>query len=124
MIILSHPTGNQFVRSILNELNNQKLLSKFHTSIAVYPDTFLELLSNINSLGEIKRRQFNPALKDYTTMHWFREFGRLFLSKSGMNLFNKHEVGFFSVDAVFREIDKKASKDVVAKKKHKSSICL
>ena len=120
MIILSHPTGNQFVRSILNELNNQKLLSKFHTSIAVYPDTFLEVLSNINSLGEIKRRQFNPALKDYTTMHWFREFGRLFLSKSGMNLFNKHEVGFFSVDAVFREIDKKASKDVVAKKNIKA----
>lgn len=120
MIILSHPTGNQFVRSILTELNNQKLLSKFHTSIAVYPDTFLEVLSNLKSLGEIKRRQFNPVLKDFTTMHLSREFGRLFLSKSGINLFNKHEVGFFSVDAVFQEIDKKASKDITVKKNIKA----
>ena len=120
MIIFSHPIGNQNVRSILNELNNQKLITKFHTSIAVYPETFLDQLSKINLLGEIKRRQFNPDLKEFTKMHWFRELSRLFLSKSGLNFLNKHETGFFSVDAVFRHIDFMASKDIVAKKNIKA----
>jgi glycosyltransferase involved in cell wall biosynthesis len=120
VIILSHPTGNQFVRSILIELNNQKVLSKFHTSIAVYPDTFLEELSKIKLLGEIKRREFHPDLKEFTSMHFFKEFGRLFLSKFGINFLNQHEVGFFSIDAVYRHIDRKASKDVSAKKNIKA----
>jgi glycosyltransferase involved in cell wall biosynthesis len=62
MIVLSHPTGNQNSRAVLRGLADAQLLHSFHTSIAVFPDSFWGKLGG--QLGTtVRRRSYDDALK-------------------------------------------------------------
>lgn len=111
-IIISHPTGNANVRAALKGLYENKLLSVFYTSIASFPNSFLDKLSKIAPFSEIGRRQFDPLLKPYTKMIMFKELGRLATSKLSLKILNNQEKGYFSIDSVYKFLDKKVSKDL------------
>lgn len=116
-ILISHPTGNANVRAVLKGFYENKILSVFYTSIACFPNSFLDKLSKIPKFSEIKRRQFEPILKPYTKMFMFKELGRLVASKIGLSIVTSHERGYFSIYSVYQYIDFKVSK---ALKKHKN----
>lgn len=108
-VLISHPTSNEFNRSAAYGLLEAGLLSEFHTAIALFPDTMLDRISNIGPLSEIKRRSFNTSLRPLTHTWPWLEIGRQLASKAGLSKLVKHETGAFSVDAVYRSLDKKVA---------------
>jgi glycosyltransferase involved in cell wall biosynthesis len=108
LILLSHPTGNAFVRAILTGLLEANELDSFHTTInferrhPFYPQAFNNILS---------RRQF-PVPSDKVVATPARELVRLLAAKFGFGLITRHEVGWASLDAVYRELDQSVSKSL------------
>ncbi len=113
-ISVIHPMGNQNNRAILNGLLEAEMLHSFYTSIAYFPDSrFYNLISfNSNISSEFSRREFQKDLKQYTSSYPFKEFLRLMSLKMRLNNLIKHEKGVFSVDNVYKYIDKKRSKSI------------
>ncbi|SFZ94028.1 Glycosyltransferase involved in cell wall bisynthesis [Flaviramulus basaltis] len=108
-VLINHPTSNQNNRAVLKGLLNEGMVYRFITSIAIFPGSFINKLSNINSLKEISRRSFNPELKTLTKTFPIKEIFRLFSGKMGLSTLIKHETGIFSVDAVYYNLDKKVA---------------
>lgn len=104
-ILLSHPTGNEFVRAVALKLLSQKQLAAFFTTIAVFPNTLPAKMAK-GSLSELKRRTYAPELKPYTHTHPFYELGRMLNAKMKWSFLSRHEKGIFSVDNVYRNLDK------------------
>ena len=116
-IILSHPTGNANVRAAALGLVNENMLTAFHTSIASFPGNIFDNLSKINFLSEFKRRAFDPLLQPVTHMHPLFESCRIISGKVGLQNLIRHETGFFSIDAVYNQLDRKVSKKIICLKK-------
>lgn len=112
----SHPTGNANVRAALQGLFNAGILSEFHTAIAAFPGDLLYDMGGLGPLSELRRRTFDPQLKAITKQWPWIEAGRLLASKAGLKKLVTHETGFFSVDAVYRSIDRRCSSRLAAKK--------
>lgn len=108
-VLVSHPTSNQNNRAAVKGLFNANLLSGFHTTIASFSGDFLDKLANLKPLKELSRRQFDIELKDLTHSYPATEIGRLLSSKSGMKSLMAHETGMFSIDAVYKNLDKKVA---------------
>ena len=109
MVIFSHPTGNANARAAAYGLAKAGILKEFYTSIASFEGDFLDRLSDIPSLSEIKRRKFHQDLKAITSTWPWMELGRLLSAKAGLSSLTAHETGLFSVDHVYQSIDKRAS---------------
>jgi len=108
-IVLSHPTGNQNVRALMAALSKSGALSEFHTSVAVTPaQRWLKLLPG-NVRDELLRRSF-PIHYDQIHTHPGLEMARLILPKVGLKSVVKHEVGWASIDAVYKDIDRAVAK--------------
>jgi len=111
-LILSHPTGNNFSRAIANKFVQEDMLYAFYTSIASFPGDYLNKLQTIPFLSEIQRRNFELSLRPYThTLPWF-EIGRIISQKFGLSNFTRNEYGMFSVDAVYKNLDKKVAAEL------------
>lgn len=108
-ILLSHPTGNANVRSVLKGLVNANILDSFYTSLACYPNSMLESLSKLSMFSELQRRKFDPSIEPYTHTYPIKEIGRILSSKFGIKGLTKHEKGFFSIDAVYEYASRKAA---------------
>ena len=106
-IIVSHPNSNQFNRWALDGLMDKDMLHEFNTSVASFPGTFLDKLSNVKSFSEIKRRSFVSRLQPFTKCSPWLETGRIVSNKFGFQSLTKHETGIFSVDSVYKDIDTK-----------------
>ena len=115
-ILLSHPTGNANVRSVLKGLVNAGMLESFYTSLACYPNSILDSLSRLSVFSELQRRKFDPALEPYTYIHSLKEVGRVLSSKFGIKSLIRHETGFFSIDAVYEYAGRKAAISLSKKK--------
>ncbi|GAB4016655.1 hypothetical protein GCM10028808_45790 [Spirosoma migulaei] len=105
-IIISHPTGNSNARAACQGLLEADILAEFHTTLASFPKNFLGRISDLRYFQEIKRRQFSPLLEPYTHMHPWREVGRLIASRGKFSRLIEHEVGPFSIDAVYQSCDR------------------
>ncbi|MHA4894182.1 glycosyltransferase family 4 protein [Pedobacter sp. PWIIR3] len=104
-IILSHPTGNSFVRSAAVELLNAGLLDSFYTTVATFPNNIYDKIGNLKGLGDFKRRAYDVCLRPYThTLPWF-ELGRMCSTKLNLSKLIEQESGYFSVDSVYRTLD-------------------
>ncbi len=108
-IVVSHPTGNQFVRALINELSEKGMLEEFHTSLAVNPDASWLKLMPVSIRQECLRRSY-PVAGNLVHTHPLLELARLILPRFGLQRFTQHEVGKASVDAVYRKIDKDVAK--------------
>ena len=106
-VILSHPTANANVRALANGLTNANMLYEFYTCIATFPNDILDKLSKYGPLSELRRRQFEKELEPFTHTWPWHELARHISMKMGLTKFIKHEKGIFSIDAVFRNLDKK-----------------
>lgn len=114
MILLSHPTGNTFVRALLVALEQADILDSFHTSIAVEKsDWYIDILPQPFQ-KELLRRTYSVPVSKVST-YPLREFVRLAASKLGARFLTTHESGWASVDAVYRDLDRQVAKDLVRK---------
>jgi glycosyltransferase involved in cell wall biosynthesis len=112
MVILSHPTGNNNVREAAVALAESDQLQEFHTCIAACGNNVFQKLGFISGLSEIKRRSCAGALSSYLRLHPWREICRLAVGRLGFDFLTNHESGFFSIDAIYRAIDKSVAKSV------------
>ncbi|MDQ6755973.1 MAG: glycosyltransferase family 4 protein [Bacteroidota bacterium] len=85
----------------------ENILLEFHTTIASFPGDILDRLGSIGPLSEIRRRRFDTSLKALTHTSPFLEAGRMISAKAGLKKFIQHEKGIFSVDAVYKNLDRK-----------------
>src|ERR1700759_2893566 len=108
-VILSHPMGNANVRAAADGLLEANLLYEFYTSVASFPGTLLDRLGGFAPFSEIRRRRFNSNLEPLTRVYPLREMGRILSTKAGMSGLVRHETGYFSLDSVYMNLDKKVA---------------
>jgi glycosyltransferase involved in cell wall biosynthesis len=105
-LILSHPTGNANVRAAAKGLKNSDQLLKFFTTIAAYPGSTTYRMGGISMFSEIRRRGFDESLKAITETRPLTEAIRLLALKAKFSGLVKNETGRFSIDSVYRDLDK------------------
>jgi starch synthase len=107
MILLSHPIGNEFVREALAAFDSADILTEFWTAISWNPKSPVNraLPRPIREL--FGRRSFPESIRSRTRTLPAREAVRLLAGAAGFS--SRHETGAFSIDAVFRELDKKVA---------------
>ncbi|WP_405410827.1 glycosyltransferase family 4 protein [Maribacter sp. Asnod1-A12] len=106
-VTITHPTSNQLNRPVVQGLYELDMLYQFHTSVAAFPGGFLDKMSSIDQLSDIKRRNFPKHLEPYTHTQPLKEIGRMMATKLGIDNLVRHETGIFSIDALYHQFDKK-----------------
>ena len=105
MLILSHPIGNANVRQAVRALNEVGLLAEFWTSLAWHPEHPLAKMLPRSLSRELRRRTFTHVHRDKVHCYPWLEAGRLLANRFHLAGLTRHEVGLFSVDAVYRGLD-------------------
>ena len=111
-ILLSHPTGNAFLRVLGESLKDSGMLYAFYTTVACFPGTILYNLSKYKPMLEIRRRSFDESLRSYTRSWPWLEAGRLLAGKFKWYTLTTHEKGMLSVDAIYRNLDRRVARDL------------
>ena len=106
-VVLAHPSGNEFVRAVLQGLEMAGILDSFYTSVACFPGTILDRIANIPAFSEFKKRSFASNLQQKTRTLPVRELGRIAAPKVGLTSLIRRETGVFSLDAVYRALDRR-----------------
>lgn len=109
-ILIVHPTGNEFFRAAVNGFYKAGCLHSIYTSVASFPNTLLYGLGSFKIFTDIRRRTLNEKLKCITHVHPWKETARLLAIKTGNKSLAQHETGVFSVDAVYKSLDKHVAK--------------
>jgi alpha-maltose-1-phosphate synthase len=107
VILLSHPTANEFVRHALEAFDRAEMLSEFWTAICWNPKSPINRVLPKSVAELFARRSFSESIRSRTHTVPFREVARLFAGAAGIE--SKHETGALSIDAVFRELDRKVA---------------
>ncbi|WP_234736947.1 glycosyltransferase family 4 protein [Tellurirhabdus bombi] len=105
-LILSHPTGNANLKATAKGLVEADMLYEFYTSMASFSGSIIHYLGHLGPLKELNRREFDPRLQPYTKTWPWREMGRQISSKLKWQSLVEHEKGIFSIDEVYKSIDK------------------
>jgi starch synthase len=106
MLIFTHPTGNANVRHAALGLFRAGLLDEFWTCLNFHPPALLERLLPGRVVGQLRRRAYPSELATAIHSRPFHEVVRLFAPKLGLSGLVTHETGRFSVDAVYRALDR------------------
>lgn len=107
MILLAHPVGNQFVREALVAFDHAGMLSEFWTAISWNPKSAVNRALPQSLRDLLGRRSFPDSVRSRTHTLPVREVVRLLAGAAGVP--SRHETGLFSIDAVFRELDRKVA---------------
>jgi glycosyltransferase involved in cell wall biosynthesis len=102
MVLLTHPFGNANVRAALEAFQRNDLLARFVTTIAWSNKAHPDLSSKVR--GALRRNYDLPA--DKIDIHPLRESVRLVAARLGLKKIIEHEVGWASVDQVWRNLDR------------------
>jgi len=106
MFLLSHPTGNTYVRNDLRALNDTGLLWRYVTALGFSSESaILGLPMPVALRNELSRRVYDLP-KDLVIEHPCREIMRLAAGRLGLESLARHETGWASVDAVFHDLDR------------------
>jgi len=119
-IVLSHPTGNQFVRALLVELHHRGLLERFYTTIVTNPASMWLDLLPATIKQELLRRSY-AVPKHMIQTRPIKELSRNLMPKLGFKKIAKHETGWASVDAVYNDLDNKVA-DALPQLKSKKGV--
>ncbi|MGI4803851.1 MAG: glycosyltransferase family 4 protein [Janthinobacterium lividum] len=111
-VVIAHPTGNAFFRAAADGFYQANMLSGLRTTVATFPGNIFDKLSAFGSFNEFNRRRYNPELKHLTKAWPLHELGRIASSKAGFKNLIKQETGIFSVDGVYRDLDKKVAAEL------------
>lgn len=109
MILLSHPTGNEFVREAVRALNEAGLLSEFWTSLSWDQESLINRIVPRSVSRELGRRTFPHVRREQLHCYPWIELGRLAARQLHLSSLQRHEVGKFSVDAAYRTLDSKVA---------------
>lgn len=104
MIAVSHPTGNAFVRALLAALEERRLDVRFFTTLNAPTKNVLHLLP-VRLREQIARRAF-PLPRSKIVTRPVREAVRLLANAADAHLLTRHECGWASIDAVYRDLDR------------------
>tara|TARA_B100002019_G_scaffold280943_1_gene284450 strand:- start:347 stop:1555 length:1209 start_codon:yes stop_codon:yes gene_type:complete len=96
--LVSHPTGNTFVKALLEELHQRNLLAYFATTIG-FGENFCEIFSIL------KKRRFYNIPDDKIKRFWYPELMRL-LQKGGQE--KKRRL----VDQIYTKLDRNTSQEI------------
>ena len=107
-ILVLHPTGNRNVRAIVTALFQAGMLTEFNTALSVNRSApWLKILP-VAIRNDMLRRSFDlPRDKIHTNP--LLEIARILLPKMKLDCMVRHEHGWASVDAVYKNLDKSAS---------------
>jgi len=114
-VLISHPTGNSFFRAAAEGLASADMLAGFGTTVATFPGNTFDKLSAMGPFAEFSRRRYHPILQPYAQTWPLHEIGRIVASKAGLKSLIKHETGIFSVDSVYRNLDKHMARSLKGK---------
>ena len=106
MVLLSHPTGNSFVRSAVAALEQVGLLAEFWTCFAWDKNSPWSGFLPVGVRNELQRRSFHLEEPKRLRTRPGRELARLVSNKLGWQKMTRHESGVFSIDAVYRALDR------------------
>ena len=109
MIVVVHPTGNRNVRAILTGLFRAGLLSEFATTLAFHRSSVWLRYLPAGSRGELLRRAYDIPVEFVHTRPW-REVVRLAAGRGRLSGLARHETGWASMDAVYRDLDEHAAR--------------
>jgi glycosyltransferase involved in cell wall biosynthesis len=114
MLLQAHPTGNAFVHNLAEGLAADSLLAEFWTCLD-YPaqDRWLRVLPD-SWLAEARRRQLPSAVKPFAHLQMNREIVRLLGHRAGLGSFMSHETSPWSVDGVYRALDRRVARRIRA----------
>jgi alpha-maltose-1-phosphate synthase len=104
VILFSHPIGNENVREALLAFDRAGMLSEFWTTISWNPKSPVNRVLPPSLRELFSRRSFPESVRPRTHTAPLREALRLFAGGAGFS--SRHETGAFSIDAVFRALDK------------------
>lgn len=107
MILLSHPTGNEFVRHALTAFDHAGMLGEFWTTLNWNSKSAINHALPRRLCEILQRRSFPNSIRSRTRTVPEREMIRLLAGTIGLS--SKHETGAFSIDAVLRELDRKVA---------------
>jgi alpha-maltose-1-phosphate synthase len=96
-VVVSHPTGNANLRAVLQALASERLLARFHTTLALPADV------GSRRLGQ---RHFTEVAWSQVRLHPLREIVRQVARRLGPATLVRHETGWASVDAVYAALDR------------------
>jgi glycosyltransferase involved in cell wall biosynthesis len=109
MVLLTHPTGNANTREAAKALNDAALLMEFWTSVYWRPETLVDAVLPSSLSRELGRRAFPQVRPNQVRSHPWPEVARLLAIRLGLSGLVKHEVGRFSVDAIYRSLDRRVA---------------
>ena len=108
-IVIAHPTGNQNVRAAAVGLAEAGVADSFQTTIASFPGDFVDRLSEVRPFAILRRRRFDARIREITETWPWLEIGRLLSARARVNRLIRHETGPFSIDAVYRDLDRRVA---------------
>lgn len=108
MIVLSHATGNEFVRQALLAFDEAAILQEFWTTISWNSNSALDRMLPRPFRQMLARRSFPQSIRSRTHTLPARETMRLLGGALGTS--SRHETGFFSIDEVFRKLDARVAR--------------
>lgn len=104
-VIVSHPTGNANLRALIRSLSCRGMLEEFCTTIALPPRLLSSLVLDEGTRRRLGQRTFPEANWGQTHHRPLRELVRLTARALGPAALIRHETGWASVDAVYRDLD-------------------
>ena len=108
MILVSHPTGNTFVRALLAQLQEADLLDSFYTTLALHADDRAVRLLPAKARVQALRRAYDVPVNKLKRFP-LREIVRQGAPKIGLRRLARHERGPASLDAVYRALDRRVA---------------
>jgi glycosyltransferase involved in cell wall biosynthesis len=105
VILVSHPTGSIFVRSLLSSLEKENLLHSFYTTVAFDESDPLVRVAPPSVAKELLRRAY-PIPDGKIVRRPWREGLRLLSQKMNIDLLTEREVGWASIFQVYTDLDR------------------
>lgn len=116
MILVSHASGNTFVRALLNQALAQQCLGLYATGFGFVREPWFMPLLPAGVRREFGRRSYDlPPERIYARA--FRELTRLTAQRAGWTSLRRNEHGWASVDAVYQDLDRAVARRLPAWKK-------
>jgi glycosyltransferase involved in cell wall biosynthesis len=112
MIILSHPTGNEYVRHAAVAFAEANLLERFMTTINWDPSSAINRILPPSLRESFRRRSFPEVVRRRTRSLPAREAARLLLGAIHLPLWSEHERGFLSIDAISAALDREVAAEI------------
>ncbi len=106
MLLFTHPTGNANVRHAAVGLHRAGCLREFWTCLHLQPPSVVERILPAKVKNQLNRRRYPDELNEAIRTRPLHEAIRLFAPHVGLHKLVQHETGRFSVDSVYRALDR------------------